>query len=197
MINRERGPDINTKAQKLSEVIQPVDKKVKPFTAFLTKFTHDWSLTLARALAYNLLTAMFPIALALLSILGIALGRLDPHAQDTLITHLQAIFPHVISSGDVIKTILHQLAKVSGVLGVIAVVLAIFTGSRLFILIERCFNILYLLGAEVNAFFSEYVQSRTGDLAELVYIAANKGGGDQPAASPSTDAQPTGDIEKA
>ena len=71
MINREQGPDINTKEQKLSEVIQPVDKKIKPFTAFLTKFTHDWSLTLARALAYNLLTAMFPIALALLSILGI------------------------------------------------------------------------------------------------------------------------------
>jgi len=29
------------------------------------------------------------------------------------------------------------------------------------------------------------------------HITANKGGGDQPAASPSTDEQRTGDIEKA
>jgi membrane protein len=145
MMNGKHEPDINTEEQKLSEVVQTVDTEIKPLKAFFTKFNHDWSLTLARALAYNLLTAIFPIALAMLSILGIVVGALDPHVQDDLIARLQTIFPSVISSGDVIRTILHQLSKISGVLGIIAVVLAIFTGSRLFLLIERCFNIIYRL----------------------------------------------------
>src|SRR5438270_7711109 len=143
----EKGPINNIKEQGTAEVIATVNKQVKPLAAFMTKFNNDWSLVLAGALAYSLLIAMFPIALALLSILGLALGALDPNAQNTLITHLQAIFPKVISSGDVIKTIINQLAKISGVLGVIAVILAIFSGSRLFLVIERCFNIIYRLHA--------------------------------------------------
>ena len=140
MLNEQQRPGINSNESKPAEIIQIANSKVKPFAAFFTKFNHDWSLTLARALAYSLLTTMFPITLALLSILGLALGALDPHAQDMLITHLQTVFPKVISSGDVIKTIIHQLARVSGILGVIAVILALFTGSRLFLLIEQCFN---------------------------------------------------------
>jgi hypothetical protein len=53
-----------------------------------------------------------------------------------------------------------------------------------------------------NAFFNIFIHCMSVvDLIKSVFcathITANKGGGDQPAASPSTDAQPTGDIEKA
>lgn len=145
MRNGEQSSDSTPEKQELPEVVQVVNENVKPYTAFFTKFNNDWSLTLARALAYNLLTAMFPIALVLLAVLGIILGGLDPHAEATLVAHLQGIFPKGISSGDLISTVLHQLSRVSGVLGVIAILLALFTGSRLFILIEKCFTIIYRL----------------------------------------------------
>jgi len=117
MRNGNQGSDMPPKEPELSEVVQAVDQNIRPITAFFTKFNHDWSLTLARALAYNLLTAMFPLALVLLSVLGLALRGLDPHAEDALIVHLQGIFPQGIASGDVIRTVLHQLARISGVLG--------------------------------------------------------------------------------
>ena len=41
------------------------------------------------------------------------------------------------------------------------------------------FGVILLLGAEVNAFFSEHVQSRTDDLTELVYAASNKVSSDE------------------
>jgi membrane protein len=56
---------------------------------------------------------------------------------------MQSSLPSVIKSGDLIGTAVKQLAKISGILGVSAVILAIFTGSRLFLLIEQCFNIIY------------------------------------------------------
>jgi membrane protein len=155
-MNEQQGPGVDINKLKPAEVKQSVDEKIKPealvestnekfkpYTAFLSKFNHDWSQTLARALAYSLLTTMFPITLVILSTLGIAIGTLDSHAQAALITRMQSALPSVISSGDLIQTALTQLAKISGILGVISVILAIFTGSRLFLLIEQCFNIIY------------------------------------------------------
>jgi len=156
MMNEQQGSGSDVNKLKPTEVIQSVDatikpdalvqttrETIKPYAAFLSKFSHDWSQTLARALAYSLLTTMFPISLAILSTLGLALGALDSHAQAALISRMQAALPSVISSGDLIQTALKQLSKISGILGVIAVILAIFTGSRLFLLIEQCFNIIY------------------------------------------------------
>lgn len=145
MSREKQIPDIDAIDQELPEGIQAANQEVKPPTTFFPKFRHDWSPILARALAYNLLTAMFSIGLVLLSVPGIVLRRLDPHMQDELITHLQDIFPRAIASGDAISTFFHQLSTVSDVLGIIVIVLAIFTVSRLFILIERCFNIIYRL----------------------------------------------------
>ena len=110
-----------------------------------------------------------------------------------------------------------------------AVPLYTFTGSRLFLLIEQCFNSLFpfyathflggfigqvgfaiiplaffyyfgiilLLGAQVNAFISEHVRSKTDDLVEPVYTDANKAGDDQSTTASSTDAQRTGEMKKA
>jgi len=41
------------------------------------------------------------------------------------------------------------------------------------------FGIILLLGAQVNAFISEHVRSKTDDLVKLVYTAANKADDDQ------------------
>jgi YihY family inner membrane protein len=143
MATQTRESATNTKQSTTSEVVQTVEKETKPLQEFFTKFSNDWSMNLAAALAYNLLIAIFPIAVALLAIGGFILGGLDPHAQANLIKAIQSALPSTIQSGDVIRTILQQLAKASGFLGIIAVLLAIFGGSRLFILIEGCFDLIY------------------------------------------------------
>ena len=143
MAHDKQVPDINAPGEKFPEVIQSINEEVKSQITFLSKFRHDRSLILAKALAYSLLTAMFSIPLVLLSILGIVLGGLGPHVQDELIIHLKGIFPRAIASGDIIRTIFHQLSRVSSASGIIVIILAIFVGSRLFVLIEKCLNIIY------------------------------------------------------
>jgi YihY family inner membrane protein len=143
MAHDKQVPDINAPGEKFPEVIQSINKEVKPQTTFLSKFRHDRSPILAKALAYSLLTAMFSILLVLLAVLDIVLRRLGPHVQDEIITYLKGIFPRTISSGDIIRTIFYQLSRVSGFSGIIVIILAILVGSRLFILIEKCLNIIY------------------------------------------------------
>jgi uncharacterized BrkB/YihY/UPF0761 family membrane protein len=146
MIGKEQTPDINATDQDLQEVTQPVNAADSSSSTFLRKFRYDWSLILARALAYTLQITVFAIALVYPSILGIILGRLDPQAQDRLIAQLQAILPHAILSGNTLRTIFHQLSSISLDLEIIVIILGIFIGSRLFIIIERCFNLIYHLG---------------------------------------------------
>jgi len=120
-----------------------VAKDVTPLWQFWIKFNNDWSWNNAAGLAYNLLLSMFPLVIALLAILGLFLGRLDPAAYDATITRIAQIFPAVTSSQSIIKPALKQLTKNSGVLGIFAIVFAIFNGSRLFLFIQGCFDIIY------------------------------------------------------
>ena len=145
MTGKEQTPDVNAIDQDLQEVTQPVNVEDSSSSTFFSKFRHDWSLILARALAYTLQITVFSIALVYLFTLGIILGRLDPHAQDGLIAQLQAILPHALVSGSTIRTIFHQLSSIAVFLDVIVIILAICIGSRLFIVIDKCFNLIYRL----------------------------------------------------
>jgi membrane protein len=122
--------------------VQIVEKDIKPFAEFLLKLGNDWSLTLAASLAYHLLVAMFPIAIVLLSIFG-----LFPGTRQFFIQQIKKVFPEPLSSTDVVSTILHKLPTTSGIIWLIAILIAVFTGSRLFALIEGCFNIIYQVHA--------------------------------------------------
>ena len=113
---------------------------VKSIVGFFNKFNNDWVMNFASALAFNLITAILPILIALVAIVGYTFGLLDPTAESQLIGHLQQIFP---SSGDFLTLALKQLDKNSGVLGIIAILLAVFGGSRLFISMEGYFDIIY------------------------------------------------------
>ncbi len=143
MATQTKTPETNAKEHTAPDAVQQVEKDVKPLQAFFTKFMNDWCMNLAAALAYNLLMAIFPIALAILSILGFIFGILNPQAyHDLIYTRLGSIFPLAVSSG-VILNITAQLSRSSGFLAILAVVLAIFNGSRLFVLIEAIFGIIY------------------------------------------------------
>jgi len=145
MTGKEQIPDTGAIDQNPSEVSQTANTEVSSPPTFFSKFQHDWPLILARALAYSLLTTMVSIVLTLLSILGIVLRRLNPQVQDKLITYLQGFFPQATSLDNILRAIFHQLSLVSLTLEIIVIILAVFIGSRLFIVIERCFNLIYRL----------------------------------------------------
>jgi YihY family inner membrane protein len=134
----------NQKTENAPEkVIDTAKKDTKPIMGFLTKFNNDWSMNLSAALAYNLLMAIFPIAIAVLSILGLILGGLSPTAYAAVKSQILHVFPSVISSQGIIDSISLQLKRSSGIFSIIAIILALFNGSRLFILMEGCFGIIY------------------------------------------------------
>lgn len=134
-----------TRAEQLAstEVVQAAEKEVKSLGAFWTKFNNDWVMNFGAGLAYNLIIAIFPIVIAMLSIVGFVVGGLDPSLQTNLINRIQSAFPPPISSGHILGPALDSLHKNAGFLGIIAVLLAVFGGSRLFISIEYYFDIIY------------------------------------------------------
>jgi membrane protein len=125
-----------------TEVEQDTNKGTKSLKGFFDKFNNDWVMNFASALAFNLITAVLPILIALVAIVGITYGRLDPVAESQLLAHLAQIFP---TSSDFLKLALASLNKNAGILSIIAILLAVFGGSRLFISMEGYFDIIYHL----------------------------------------------------
>jgi len=57
-------------------------RRTKPARRFLRKFLNDWSLNFAAMLAYNLLIALLPTAVALFGIFGLVLKNYPDTQQD-------------------------------------------------------------------------------------------------------------------
>src|SRR6266849_3209215 len=123
-----------------TEVEHDTKKGVESLKDFFNKFNNDWVMSFASALAFNLITAILPILIAIIAIVGFVFGSLDPTAESQLLDHLKVIFP---GSGNFLQLALASLNKNAGILRVIAILLAIFGGSRLFISIEGYFDIIY------------------------------------------------------
>jgi membrane protein len=130
----------NTGQHVKTEVEQDAKKGAKSLKGFFNKFNNDWVMNFASALAFNLITAILPILIAIIAIVGFVFGSLDPTAETQLIDHLKSIFP---GSGDFVPLALASLNKNAGILSIIAILLAIFGGSRLFISMEGYFDIIY------------------------------------------------------
>lgn len=124
-----------------SGAVQTLQKETGRFQTFFIKFNNDWCMNFAGLLAYNLLMAMLPIAIALISILGFILGG-NQALQANIIHQIASVFPNQASQ-QAIELAFKQLAKSAGFLLLIAILLAIFGGSRLFIAIEGCLDIIY------------------------------------------------------
>lgn len=131
--------------QNSDTVINSKQNIFRSIYSFINKYNNDWTSNFAAAIAYNLLTSVVSILIALLSIIGFFLGSLAPINEKNLINNLQNAFHTTIITQDLIHTITFQLSKVSGTLGIIAFVVAIFGGSRLFMLLENCFDVIYRL----------------------------------------------------
>ncbi len=114
---------------------------VKPVQAFVTKTINDWVPNLAGILAYNLVMLMVPISLALLALLGVVLGQSS--IRPTVIRQVTSLFPGLSGQQNALDLASQQLGQSSGILGLLAVLSAIFFGSLLFVIIEQCLDIIY------------------------------------------------------
>jgi uncharacterized BrkB/YihY/UPF0761 family membrane protein len=118
-----------------------LSKDVRPAEGFVVKLNNDWVLNLACIIAYNMLMAMLPIALALLAILSIFLG--NNSIRTTVIHQVTGIFPGLAGQQNALELASRQLNQASGVFGIAAIVLGIFFGSFLFVVMEGCLDIVY------------------------------------------------------
>lgn len=124
------------------EAVQIAIAEAKTFGEFWLKFLNDWTLNFASGLSYNLLMALFPIIIALSAIVGFVSGNLSPQHQQDLLNRLGAIFPAVLGPAD-LKPALVILNKDAGLLGICAIALALYSGSRLFVAMENYFAVIY------------------------------------------------------
>lgn len=116
--------------------------EAKTLTTFWKKVTEDWALNFSGMLAYNYLTALAPILLAMLAIGGLVLGTLSPEAYAAFVQSLSSRFP--AGEGQTfISSSLKALQHSAGVLLIIAVVTAVFSGSRLFVALDNLFAVIY------------------------------------------------------
>jgi len=115
----------------------------KRSAGFINKFNNDWTMQSAGALAYNLMVAIVPIALAIIAIFGFTVGVLDPNAQNQLINGIEKAFPSGSFSKEILQVVFTALKRNAGFLTILAILTSIFGGSRLFIAIEGCFDITY------------------------------------------------------
>lgn len=125
------------------EDVPMIGKSVGPIRAFFTKFTNDWTLNLqAGALAYSLVVALFPILLALFLLFGLILGGLGSSVQQSFVQTVSSLLPQGLGNG-VVQQLLGRIRSAAGILGILTLLTAIFGGSRLFILMENCFDLIY------------------------------------------------------
>ncbi len=101
---------------KTSEAKQTAEKGVKSLQAFWTKCNNDWVMNFASGLAFNLITAIFPIAIAIIAIAGFIFGSFDPSFQGNLIHSIENVFPQQLSSGHILEPALTTLSKNAGFL---------------------------------------------------------------------------------
>ena len=143
MASTSHKPPTSRKKHPVSLALHTLEKIVQPLVAFWTKFNNDWSWNNAAGLAYNLILAVFPIVITLLSLLGFFLNTLDPGAYQSVLDKMTSSSSSLAEAKPIVAAAFQEIRKDAGLLGVVAVVLAIFNGSRLFIFMEGCLDIIY------------------------------------------------------
>lgn len=130
-----------TEAEEHKTIKEALDD-AKTFGEFWLKFLNDWVFNFSSGLAYHLLMAMFPIVIALGATIGFVAGSASLATQQRLVAFMGSIFPSILGQ-NVLEPATALLHKDAGFLSVLAIVLALYSGSRLFVTMENCFAIIY------------------------------------------------------
>ena len=113
------------------------------------KFANDWSMNLTSMIAYNLITAIFPILLSVLSLIGIVLQTLPARNRRDIANALSAAFNGAFpnagqnGAGLDVNALLTNLVQLTGPLAVAALIGLLWLGSNLFSNIENAFSIIF------------------------------------------------------
>jgi YihY family inner membrane protein len=140
-----KSTDNKSSSKSKSGLLQTVEKDAKPAQSFLNKFNNDWVMNFSGIVAYNLLMSMLPIAIALLGILGLFL---KPSVVNNITGQIAKVIPSSSSQSSsgtqqALELALNQLHKDAGIIVAIAILLALFGGSRLFVTLEGILDLLY------------------------------------------------------
>ncbi|HEY7417133.1 MAG TPA: YihY/virulence factor BrkB family protein [Ktedonobacteraceae bacterium] len=137
------GPLGHPEGKKHQGIRYSVQTALRTALDFWHKLNHDGFFYLAAILAYNLLMSIIPLMAVLLSLLTSVLGFLVPRVQQQLLNGLgKLILPPVISS-QLLQPVIQTASQGSGWLGVFALLVSAWIGSRLFVAIEHCFSIIF------------------------------------------------------
>ncbi|CAF0863606.1 unnamed protein product [Adineta ricciae] len=120
----------------------------RPARHFFRKFMNDWSLDFAGMLAYNLMIALLPIAVALFGILGLVLKNYPDAQQDVknkIINSFTTDNTTRAGIEQVVDLAFNQLSNDAGLILAIGIIFALFGSSRLFVTIDQCMTIIYRL----------------------------------------------------
>jgi membrane protein len=108
---------------------------------FAWKIISDWSFSLSALIAYYLLISLLPLIVSMFAVVGLIFGENDKF-QHQIRDRLVKAFPEPGLS-EVIDSVLNSLAQQAGLLFVLSFVVALFTGSRLFIGFDDVLTIIY------------------------------------------------------
>jgi YihY family inner membrane protein len=131
--------------RKATGLLSSAGNEARPVSLFFRKFSYDWATTFSGALAYSLLTAMLPIAIAIVAILTFLL-LLIPGQQGhsaSILNDLSSIPGLGSAQSSLVQSVTQRLAKSAGFLAILATVVAVFGGSRLFVAMENSMDIIY------------------------------------------------------
>ena len=107
---------------------------------FWWRISDDWIFDLAGLLAFNFLLATFPVLIVLFAIAGLVLGLLSPGTYHELTANVELVVPQ---GGTAIVKAAGLLARAATPLLALAIGGSVYAGSRLFVVIENCFGIIY------------------------------------------------------
>lgn len=109
---------------------------------FWTKFDRDWGWNLARLLGYTLLQALFAVAGLQLVALALVLRFSSPRAQDSVVRDIARLLPDKVEASAV-EVFAHSLRSAPGWLLALALPVAIWYGSRLFVVLESALCVIF------------------------------------------------------
>jgi YihY family inner membrane protein len=134
----------NSGVQQVEQRAEQVEQKARPLLDFWQKVTFDWVPQLSGTLAYTFLTSIIPLMLVIIAISGFILGTFSPGSAQDLVNNIQSALPAGIGK-EVVSGALKSLNRSAGLLLIIGVLSALFSGSRLFIAIENCSGVIFRL----------------------------------------------------
>lgn len=109
---------------------------------FLAKFDRDWGWNLARLLAYTLLQALFAVAGLQIVALALVLRFISSSAQDRIVRDIARLLPDRVEAGAV-EVFAHSLRSTPGWLLALALPVAVWYGSRLFVVLESALCVIF------------------------------------------------------